>query len=464
VAQLMALMDGLESRGQVMVVAATNIADALDPALRRPGRFDREVHIGVPNQAGRLKILEIHTREMPLAADVGLDEIADFTYGYVGADLANLCREAAMIRLRKEMSQLVIVGQQLSEQLGERLTVHREDFIEALKNLTPAAMRDVSTETRQVRWSDIGGLEEAKKILQEAIEWPLKYAALFRYAHTPPTTGLLLHGPPGTGKSLLARAVACESGANFIVVKGPQLLSKWVGDSEKGVRELFKKAHLLAPCVLFFDELDALAPPRGAGSDSQVTERVVSQMLTEIDALAGVEGVTVLAATNRLDRVDPALLSPGRLDTVVQLTIPDRQTRHAVFDVHTRGRPLAPDVNLETLADLSEGYSGGSISLICRRATMLAIRDYIEKGGDLGDYSGFAVDVRHFRSAMDEMRRSVGLQRLQGAGAEASAAPTEPISVNGVSSSGAEKDGVRTKTRAKARPASATRQTAQAAT
>ena len=421
VAQLMALMDGLEARGQVMVIAATNIPGSLDPALRRPGRFDREIHISIPDYKGRMEILKIHTRTMPMAPDVDLGAVSNLTYGYVGADLANLCREAAMIRLRKEMQTVDFDTNQLTPEKLKGLMVHRDDFMEAIKGLKPSAIRELATDVDKVKWEDVGGLEEAKQALRETIEWPMKYATLFKHANAKPARGILLSGPPGTGKTLLARAVASESGTNFISIKGSQLLSKWVGESEKDVRELFKKARMTAPCIMFFDEIDALAPHRGSGGDSQVTERMVSALLAEIDGVEELGGVILLGATNRLDMVDPALLAPGRFDQIIQLPLPDVKARLEILKVHTRNKTLASDVNLDTLADLTNDYSGGDIAFICRRATMLAIREYVDQGGEMGDYSKFSIGARHFRKAMEEVRRPVMHQH---AAAEAPAAAT----------------------------------------
>jgi transitional endoplasmic reticulum ATPase len=418
VAQLMALMDGLESRGQVIVVAATNIPDSVDPALRRPGRFDREISVRVPDREGRLEILRIHSRTMPLARDVDLVKIAEVTHGYVGADLKALCQEAAMITLRRVVPDFD-VEQAISDEVLQALEVGNAAFAEAMKRVKPSTGRELFREVADVRWSDIGGLEEAKHILQEAIEWPLKHGDLFLQIGMTPPKGILLSGPPGTGKTLLAKAVAQESGVNFIAVKGPELLSKWVGESEQGVRQVFHKARLAAPCIVFFDEIDALCPVRGSGaSDSGVGDRIVSQFLTEVDGIEELKGVMVLGATNRLDMVDPALLSPGRFDVVVDLLVPDRDARLAIFGVHTRGKPLAPDVDLETLADLTEGLVGGEIASVCRRATMLAIRDHVEQGS--GETAAGAVreaplllTARHFRLGLEAVTRASQRPRIQ---------------------------------------------------
>jgi transitional endoplasmic reticulum ATPase len=425
VAQLMALMDGLESRGQVIVVAATNIPDAVDPALRRPGRFDREISVRVPDREGRLEILRIHTRTMPLAKDVELLKIADATHGYVGADLKALCQEAAMITLRGLVPDFDM-EQGISEETLDGLEVGNAAFAEAMKRIKPSTGREVFRDVADVRWSDVGGLDEAKQVLREAIEWPLKHGDLFLQIGTTPPKGILLWGPPGSGKTLLAKAVAKESGVNFIAVKGPELLSKWVGESEQSVREVFRKARLAAPCIIFFDEIDALCPVRGSGSsDSGVGDRIVSQFLTEMDGIEELKGVVVLGATNRIDMVDPGLLSPGRFDVVVELPLPDRDTRRAIFAVHTQGKPVAPDVELEMLADLSEGLMGGDIASICRRATMQAIRDHVEQTG--GAQQGVLLSAGHFRHALEAVMRASHYARTYRLLREASAAERPPV-------------------------------------
>jgi len=401
VAQLLALMDGLESRGNVIVVAATNIPNTLDPALRRPGRFDREIVISIPDKNGRLEILQIHTRGMPLAGDVDLEKLAAITHGFVGADLEALCREAAMITLRRIMPDIDFASSYIPYERLLEVEVTMDDFLAALAEVEPSAIREVFTEVPDVRWEDIGGLEDVKQLLVEAVEWPLKYGRLFDQAKTAPPKGILLHGPPGTGKTLVAKAVAHESGVNFISVKGPELISKWVGESERGVREVFRKAKQASPCIVFFDELDSLAPRRDAvGGDSHVTERVVSQFLTEMDGIEELKGVVVLAATNRLDLIDPAFLRPGRFDALVELPVPDREARLAIFRVHTRDKPLAPDVDLAELADRTEGLVGADIESICRQAAMLAIREFLEGHSDVEDYASFQIARRHFGEAM----------------------------------------------------------------
>jgi len=401
VAQLLALMDGLESRGQVIVIGATNVPNLLEPALRRPGRFDREIAISIPDKDGRREVLDIHTRGMPLAEDVDLEKLAAITHGFVGADLEALCREAAMITLRRILPDIDFAQASIPYERLLELEVTMDDCLEALKEVEPSAIREVFTEVPDVRWDDIGGLEEVKRLLVETVEWPLKYGKLFQHAKTTPPKGILLHGPPGTGKTLVGKAVARESEVNFISVKGPALLSKWVGESERGVREVFKKAKQASPCIVFFDEIDALAPHRGAGAaDSHVSERVVSQLLTELDGIEELKGVVVLAATNRLDIVDPALLRAGRFEVLVELPAPDRAARLAIFQVHTRDKPLAADVDLASLADRTDGMVGSDIEAICRQASMLAIRKFVEKNSDATDYSRFRIAKRHFEEAM----------------------------------------------------------------
>ncbi|MEM0215599.1 MAG: CDC48 family AAA ATPase [Archaeoglobaceae archaeon] len=417
VAQLLALMDGLESRGQVIVIAATNRPDAIDPALRRPGRFDREIEIGVPDRDGRKEILEIHTRKMPLAEDVNLDELADATNGFVGADLEALCKEAAMHALRRVLPEIDI-EKEIPSEVIENLKVTREDFIEALKNIEPSAMREVLVEIPRVRWEDIGGLENAKQELREAVEWPLKYPEVFRTTNIKPPKGILLYGPPGTGKTLLAKAVANESNANFISVKGPELLSKWVGESEKHVRDMFKKARQVAPAIIFFDEIDSLAPRRGSIGDSHVTERVVSQLLTELDGLEELREVVVIAATNRPDLIDPALLRPGRIERHVYIPPPDKEARKEIFRIHLRNKPLAEDVSLDELAEKTEGYSGADIEAVCREAGMLAIREALKPGVTREEAKEIAkklkITKRHFEEALRKVKPSLSKEDLKG--------------------------------------------------
>ncbi|MBT9149677.1 MAG: ATP-dependent zinc metalloprotease FtsH [Dehalococcoidia bacterium] len=370
----------------------------LDPALRRPGRFDREISISIPDKNGRLEILHIHTRGMPLASDVDLKKLAEITHGFVGADLEAFCREAAMITLRKIMPKIEFEADYIPYEMLLELEVTMNDFMEALKEVEPSAIREVFTEIPDVKWSDVGGLEEVKRVLMETIEWPLRYSEIFKQANTNPAKGILLTGPPGTGKTLLAKAVANESGVNFIAVKGPALLSKWVGESEKGIREVFRKAKQASPCIIFFDEIDAIAPVRGASADSHVTERVISQFLTELDGIEELKGVVVLAATNRPDIIDPALLRAGRFDFQLELPIPDEKTRLEILRIHSKDKPLASDVNLEDLARITEGLAGADIESICRRASMLAIREFINQGEK--NIAKLKIAARHFNEAV----------------------------------------------------------------
>ena len=378
VSQLLALMDGLKPRGRVVVIGATNRPNAIDPALRRPGRFDREIEIGVPNKQGRLEILQIHTRGMPLAEDVDLEKIASITHGFVGADLEALCKEAAMRALRRILPEIDFEKDTIPAEILNKITVTMDDFMEALRDVEPSAMREVLVEVPTVKWEDIGGLEDVKLELQEAVEWPLKYPEVFEHMDARPPKGILLYGPPGTGKTLLAKAIANESEANFISVKGPELLSKWVGESERAVREIFRKAKQAAPSIIFFDEIDAIAPVRGGGyGDSHVTERVISQFLTEMDGLEELRGVVVIAATNRPDIIDPALLRPGRFDKLLHVPLPNLEARREILKIHTRKKPLAEDVDLDEFARRTEGYTGADLAAVCNTAVMLAIREHI---------------------------------------------------------------------------------------
>ena len=406
VAQLLALMDGLEERGKVVVIGATNRINAIDPALRRPGRFDREIEIGIPDKKGRREILEIHTRGMPLAKDVDLDKLAEMTHGFSGADLEALCKEAAMRALRRILPEIDLEAEKIPAEILEKLEVTEKDFYEAFKSMTPSALREVVIETPNVHWDDIGGLEEAKQKLREAVEWPLKYNDLFSHMDAKPPKGILLYGPPGTGKTLLAKAVATESEANFISVKGPEFLSKWVGESERAVRETFRKARQAAPCVVFFDEIDAIAPARGSLGDTHVTERVISQLLTELDGLEELRDVTVIAATNRPDIIDPALLRPGRFDRLIYIPPPDKKARKEIFKIHTRKKPLAKDVDLDELAERTEGYTGADIAAVCNEAVMAAIREYISKGGkmDKEEIKKLKIEKRHFEEALKNVK------------------------------------------------------------
>ncbi len=379
VAQLLSLMDGLESRGKVIVIGATNIPNTIDPALRRPGRFDRELSVSIPDKKGRLEIIVIHTRGMPLAADVSLEKLAEITHGFVGADLEALAREAAMTALRKILPKIDYELAEIPYELLMNLEVTMDNFFDAMKEVEPSAIREVFVEVPDVKWEDVGGLDDIKDALKEAVEWPLKYAGLFRKANTNPPKGIILYGKPGTGKTYLAKAVASESGVNFISVKGPQVMSKYIGESEKGVRELFKKAKQAAPTILFLDEIDSLVPRRTADSSgSNVTDRVISQFLTEMDGIEDMKGVVVLAATNRIDLIDPALLRSGRFDLMFELPLPDEKTREKIFKIHTASKPLDKGVNLKKLAKETEGLVGADIEFICRKASVMAIREIIE--------------------------------------------------------------------------------------
>ncbi|RLF56976.1 MAG: AAA family ATPase, partial [Thermoplasmata archaeon] len=408
VAQLLALMDGLASRGQVVVIGATNRPNALDPALRRPGRFDREIEIGVPDRNGRKEILQIHTRGMPLSKDVDLDKLADLTHGFVGADLEALCKEAAMRALRRVLPEIDLEAEVIPPEVLDRLEVKMKDFLDALREIQPSAMREVFVEIPKVQWEDIGDLEDAKQQLREVVEWPLKYPELFTHMNSTPPKGILLYGPPGTGKTLLAKAVANESEANFISVKGPEFLSKWVGESEKAVRETFRKAKQASPCIIFLDEIDSIAPKRGSGFDSHVTERVVSQILTEMDGLEELHGVVVIAATNRPDILDPALLRPGRFDRLIYIPPPDEKGREEIFKVHLRNKPLADDVSIKELAKRTEGYTGADIAAVCNEATMLAIREFVQKMKGKIDKEevkkNLKIEMRHLKEAISKVK------------------------------------------------------------
>jgi len=397
VSQMLTLMDGLKGRGKLIVIGATNLPDVLDPALRRPGRFDREIRIDAPDRKGRKEILQIHTRGMPLSEDVNLDELAEITYGFVGADLAALARESAMNALRRYLPEIDL-EKPIPVDILEKMEVTMEDFKNAHRGIEPSAMREFLIEVPKVSWDDIGGLEEAKQQLREAVEWPLTKPETFKRMGITPPRGVLLYGPPGTGKTLLAKAVASESSANFISIKGPEVMSKWVGESEKAVRELFKKARQVAPTIVFLDELDSIAPMRGTDTGSHVTDSVVNQLLTSIDGLESMEGVVVIGATNRPDIIDQGLLRPGRFDRLVMIHAPDKKARLEIFKIHTKNMPLDKNVDLNELAEKTENYSGADIEALCREAAMLAIRQ---------DDKAKKVTKAHFEKAMESVRASI---------------------------------------------------------
>ncbi|BBD72518.1 hypothetical protein HS1genome_0907 [Sulfodiicoccus acidiphilus] len=410
VAQLLTLMDGLESRGNVIVIAATNRAGAVDPALRRPGRFDREIEIPLPDKQGRLEILQIHTRNMPLSKDVDLEKMADITHGYTGADLSALVREAAMNTLRRYLPEIDLSQDKIPPEILEKMEVRMDDFMKAMKEIVPSGLREIYIEVPEVKWSDIGGLEEAKQELREIVEYPLKFPDYYEKVGIEPPRGILLFGPPGTGKTMLAKAVATESGANFIAVRGPEILSKWVGESEKAIREIFRKARQYAPAVIFFDEIDAITPMRGAGYDSGVTERVVNQLLAEMDGIEEMQHVAVIAATNRPDIVDPALLRPGRFEKMILVPPPDRDARTEILKVHTSKVPLANDVDLSDLGAKTEGYTGADIAALVREAGLVALREGLRKGIRAEDLK---VNWTHFMEAMRKVKPSITQEMTQ---------------------------------------------------
>ncbi|WP_273702129.1 CDC48 family AAA ATPase [Acetomicrobium sp.] len=402
VAQLLALMDGLESRGDVLVIGATNIPNSIDPALRRPGRFDREIEIGIPDQLGRLDILLIHTRGMPLAQDVDLERLSKITHGFVGADLEALCREAAMKSMRRIMADVQSRNlSNISYEMLSEIEVTMDDFMGAFAEAEPSAIREVFVEIPDVTWADVGGLEGFKDELIEAITWPLKYRDLFDKLRLKPPKGILLSGPPGVGKTLMAKALAHESGVNFISLKGSELMSKFVGESEKSVREVFRKARQANPCILFFDEFDSLVPSRKFYGDSSVTERVISQFLTELDGIEELKGVLVLAATNREDLIDPAILRPGRFDFILRIPLPDENDRLCIFKIHCTGKPLSKDVDLNDLARKTDGFCGADIEFICQEASRIALREHISRAG----MDDLTVTGRHFNEALEKLRK-----------------------------------------------------------
>jgi len=410
VSQLLTIMDGLESRGKIVVIGATNRVNALDPALRRPGRFDREIEIGLPDRNGRLQVLHIHTRGMPLSEDVKLEAIADRTHGFVGADLEALAKEAAMGALRRVLPEINMEESSVPAEILDKINVTMKDFWDALREVPPSTLREVLVENPNVKWEDVGGLDEAKAEIRQAVEWPLKYRDVFEYADVKPPKGIMLYGPPGTGKTLLVKAVATESEVNFISVKGPELLSKWVGESERGVREVFRKARQAAPCIIFFDEIDSIVPPRGRDLGTNVTERVVSQILVELDGLDALKDVVVVAATNRPDMVDPALMRPGRIDRMLYIPEPDLEARKAIIRIHTRGKPLGPDLDLDRLAEQMEGYNGADIAATCSAASMAAINEHLAKYRDpkeAAEHKGeLIVTMGHFMRAFEKVKTS----------------------------------------------------------
>jgi len=420
VSQMLSLMDGLEARGKVIVISATNRPNAIDPALRRPGRFDREIEIKVPDKKGRKDILAIHSRNMPLADEVNIDKISSVSHGYVGADLEYLCKEAAMKCLRRLLPVLDLQEEKLPPETLDKLIVNQEDFTKALIEVTPSGMREVFIENPDVKWDDVGGLKEVKQELQEAVEWPMKYPGLYdKLGHKMPR-GILLHGPSGTGKTLLAKAVATESEANFVSVRGPELLSKWVGESERGIREIFKRARQSAPCVVFFDEIDSIAPIRGAGGETAVSERVVSQLLTELDGMENMHGVVVLAATNRADMIDPALLRPGRFDKIIQIPLPDKDSRISILKINAEKIPTLSDesdpnhVDFEKLAEITDGLSGADTAAIANTAVSLVIHKYLDSHPDVKEVEKQSIDakveMKHFEEAVKKVREQKDLK------------------------------------------------------
>ena len=423
VSQMLSLMDGLEARGKVIVISATNRPNAIDPALRRPGRFDREIEIKVPDKKGRKEILQIHTRNMPLRDEgsdaVNIDKISAVSHGYVGADLEYLCKEAAMKCLRRLLPELNLEEEKIPPETLDKLIVNYDDFTKALVEVTPSGMREVFIENPDVHWDQIGGLPDVKRELQEAVEWPMKYPGLYdKLGHKMPR-GILLHGPSGTGKTLMAKAVATESEANFVSVRGPELLSKWVGESERGIREIFKRARQSAPCVVFFDEIDSIAPIRGGGTETAVTERVVSQLLTELDGMENMRGVIVLAATNRADMIDPALLRPGRFDKIIQIPMPDKASRLQILKINAEDIPLAdqngPDkIDYDKLAEMTDGLSGADVAAIANTAVSLVVHEHLDQEPDVKEVEKKAetakVTMKHFEDAVKKVREQKDLK------------------------------------------------------
>ncbi len=403
VSQLLTLMDGMKSRGKVVVIAATNRPDSIDPALRRPGRFDREIEIGIPDDEGRFEILSIHTRGMPIDNKVDLKQISKTTHGFVGADLEVLSKEAAMSSLRRILPEIDLDEDKISSEILQKIEISNEDFRDALKEVRPSALREVQVQIPNVSWDDVGGLDELKEELREAVEWPIKHKEAFDYVDVNTPKGILLHGPPGTGKTLIAKALAKMTESNFISIKGPELLSKWVGESEKGVREIFRKARQAAPCIIFLDEVDALVPRRGSGgSESHVTESVVSQILTEIDGLEELHNVLIVGATNRLDIVDEALLRPGRFDRIIEVPNPDAKGRRNIFEIHTKKKPLTSDVNIAKLVELTHGFSGAEIAAVANRAAISALKKYV--GGKARNIKDIKISQQELINAIDKVK------------------------------------------------------------
>jgi len=405
VSQILAMMDGLKSRGKVIVIGATNRPNSIDPALRRPGRFDREVSIGVPNKQGRLNILKIHSRNMPLSKDVNLNRLADITHGFVGADVAALCKEAAMSVLRRILPEIKFgENSDIPEEVLEKLTVTDNDFMAALKFVRPSALREVLIENPNIKWEDIGGLEKVKQELKEAVEWPLKNPDSFKRLGIKPPKGILLYGPPGTGKSLLAKAIATESESNFILVNGPELLNKWVGESSKGIKKVFEKARQASPTIIFFDEIDSIASRRGLGEGNRVVDEMVNTLLAEIDGVQQLNDVVVIAATNRPDIMDPALLRPGRFDRLLLIPPPNKQERLEILKIHTKGMPLSKDVDIDKFAEKTDGYVGADLETVCREAGILALRE---------NPDAKQVSKKHFDEAITKVKQSISKELME---------------------------------------------------
>jgi transitional endoplasmic reticulum ATPase len=403
VSQLLTLMDGMKSRGKVVVIAATNRPDSIDPALRRPGRFDREIEIGIPDNEGRFDILSIHTRGMPIDQKVDLKQISKTTHGFVGADLEVLSKEAAMKSLRRILPEIDYDEEKISSEILEKIQITSDDFREALKEVSPSALREVQVQVPNVSWDDVGGLDDLKEELKEAVEWPIKYKDAYDYVDVESPKGILLHGPPGTGKTLIAKALAKMTESNFISIKGPELLSKWVGESEKGVREIFRKARQAAPCIIFLDEVDALVPRRGSGgSDSHVTENVVSQILTEIDGLEELNNVLIIGATNRLDIVDEALLRPGRFDRIIKVPNPDEKARQHIFEIHTKKKPLDSNVKISEIVRITDDFSGAEIAAVANRAAITSLKRYVS--GKSKNVKEIKITQQDLIDAVDKVR------------------------------------------------------------